>query len=213
MTVLRPPALVCLNSRRPDPITHNNGNDRHIMNKRSLPLVILLCAVFGGAIAKSGGGELHVYRWTDTAGVTHFSDKPPIGPVSSLKVLSLAPPPPASSASEEAATRAWIDEANRRAEAMIKADRAYRLEMAKTQAAAEARKAAESAQATDDNASVWGYPLEPFRYWIPHWRTQQPDHNRARRPPTNAARAAGAEDARQRAATQQPDNGEPSPRR
>ena len=75
---------------------------------RTLLLVFSFTALFSGTVAAGG---LHVYKWVDSTGVLHYSDKAPaaVGDKVTLMELPALPPP---NPQEEARTQAWIASIN-----------------------------------------------------------------------------------------------------
>jgi hypothetical protein len=72
--------------------------------------VLLVCgAALFSAVAVAGGTQ--IYKWTDSQGVVHYSDKAPAQPQTSLTVMALPEPPPVDPKAE-AADQAWIASVN-----------------------------------------------------------------------------------------------------
>lgn len=77
---------------------------------RMSTVVLLVCsaALFSAAAATAG---TQIFKWTDSAGVVHYSDKAPATPQSSLQVMALPELPPVDPKAE-AADQAWIADVN-----------------------------------------------------------------------------------------------------
>lgn len=61
--------------------------------------------------AAAVAGDTQIYKWTDSQGVVHYSDKAPASPQISLQVMTL-PELPAANPKVEAANQAWIASVN-----------------------------------------------------------------------------------------------------
>jgi len=70
----------------------------------------LICGAFLLSAAAMAGGT-QIYKWTDSQGVVHYSDKAPINQPTSLQVMALPELPPADPKAE-AADQAWIASVN-----------------------------------------------------------------------------------------------------
>ena len=89
-------------------------------------MLILLACCWLTATGPALAGDAQVYQWVDSVGVTHFSDRPPVGEQQAVKVLALpAPAPP--DARRQAELQAWVAEVNQRVNRSIRQDQEYRL--------------------------------------------------------------------------------------
>lgn len=147
-------------------------------------LVILCCCLWAASPALASDGQ--VYKWVDSAGVTHFSDRPPASGGQSVTVSPLPVPVPPD-ARRQAELRAWVAQVNQRVNETIRRDQEYRLK----QQALQAEVAALSRQDTVPQESAytpavlpygWGLPVSRFRRG--HWRSghlHRMHHHRGRR--------------------------------
>lgn len=72
--------------------------------------IFLVCSAALFSAAATGDGA-QIYKWTDSQGVVHYSDKAPANPQSSLQVMALPELPPVDPKAETA-DQAWIADVN-----------------------------------------------------------------------------------------------------
>ena len=74
---------------------------------RKTSVAILCSIVFGLLTTAAFAGSPQIYKWVDSKGVVHYSDKAPATPQQDVKLISLAPLP-AVDAQTVAQNQAWI---------------------------------------------------------------------------------------------------------
>lgn len=79
------------------------------MSRVSIMVFLVCSAALFSAAAVADGAQ--IYKWTDSQGVVHYSDKAPASPQSSLQVMALPESPPVDPQAE-AADQAWIASIN-----------------------------------------------------------------------------------------------------
>jgi hypothetical protein len=137
--------------------------------------VALLCGALVG-VGAAFAEEKVLYRWIDSKGRTHFSDRPPAGPVERIEEQSvpLVPPQPSAAAEDfysiENQARRLAEERRAREAARQEAARVreeQRLRQAQLDAARAQRQAAEAHL----EAAEQSVP----RYWVPYrWPAHPP---------------------------------------
>ena len=162
--------------------------------RSSLPALLLLLSALCGAPPLSGqgldSGSKFLYRWTDSAGQAHFSDRPPVGSVEGLsvqEVTSFAAPP-----AEDGATDYSVESQARRLEEQRLAREAARqetrrqreeqaLRKAQLEAAKEQAEAARAQREAAEGMGPDGYPVyvRPQPPWWPPVRSPHPTHPRS----------------------------------
>ena len=87
------------------------------MNTQSIKILIVLAATLYSMAAFADGQQ--IYKWTDSQGVVHYSDKAPVKPVHSVQQITL-PALPAPDPQSEAQNQAWIAGVNQWYESVLK---------------------------------------------------------------------------------------------
>ncbi len=87
------------------------------MNTQSIKILIVLAATLYSMAAFADGQQ--IYKWTDSQGVVHYSDKAPVKPVHSMQQITL-PALPAPDPQSEAQNQAWIAGVNQWYESVLK---------------------------------------------------------------------------------------------
>lgn len=142
---------------------------------RVFALVLLAGALFGAGDALTE--ERTLYKWIDSEGRTHFSDRPPAGAVEGIeeRSLPLVPGPPTGAAQDEYSVenqaQRLAEERQARETARQEAARLreeQRLRQAQLEAARAQRKAAEAQREAIERSQP--------RYWVPYARPVYPRH-------------------------------------
>jgi Domain of unknown function (DUF4124) len=140
------------------------------LHKHSIKFLILLSATLLLAAATANGQQ--IYKWTDSQGVVHYSDKAPAKTDNPVTSMTLAELPPVD-AQTEAQNQAWIASINQWYQSIVAQQTAeqYNQILAWQESQDQAAvSTTDSAQAVSYVSQIYG-GYQPFDY--KHWHHQK----------------------------------------
>ncbi|MDE2236150.1 MAG: DUF4124 domain-containing protein [Gammaproteobacteria bacterium] len=143
---------------------------------RKLIITILCSIVFGTCSTAAFAGSPQIYKWVDSQGVVHYSDKAPATPQQHMQLIALAPLP-AVDAQTEAQNRAWIVSINQWYQNMVslETEQRYNQILAWQASQDQAAESGATSQQNETGTSLVYVGYNPYQF---HHHVYHPHHGK-----------------------------------